>query len=139
MPTGGKWFPTIACHDPRSRPKIGSLHTAENHRTRITGAGLCIDRECHLVGINFVYFFKLPRDDFHLPHMINGASRSNRIGCCKNISRDFWHNPRISCSLITTDLPGRYPRTVCSACTLKWNDWKLISGAEKGLNLLITR
>lgn len=49
----------------------------------------------------------------NLPQMLNGASSSNKIGCCKNISRDFRHKPRTSCSVIWTDFPGRHFRTKC--------------------------
>lgn len=40
--------------------------------------------------------------------MLSGASSSNKIGCCRKISRDFKHKPRTSCSVIETDLPGRH-------------------------------
>lgn len=48
----------------------------------------------------------------NLPQILNGASSSSNIGCCKNISRDFKHKPLTSCSVICTDLPGRHLRTV---------------------------
>lgn len=48
---------------------------------------------------------------FVLPHIFRGASNSNKIGCDKNISRDFKHKPRISLSDSWTFLPGLAPRT----------------------------
>lgn len=48
----------------------------------------------------------------YLPHIFNGASSSNRMGCDKNISRDLRHSPRISPSESCTFLPGLAPRTV---------------------------
>lgn len=44
----------------------------------------------------------------NLPQMLSGASSSKSIGCCKNISRDFKHKPRTSCSVICTAFPGRH-------------------------------
>lgn len=49
--------------------------------------------------------------EIDLPQIFNGASNSNRIGCDKNISRDFIHRPRISCSDNCTFLPGLELRT----------------------------
>lgn len=40
-----------------------------------------------------------------LPHILSGASSSSNIGCDKNISRDFKHNPRISDSVSCTFFP----------------------------------
>lgn len=47
----------------------------------------------------------------YLPQIFSGASNSRRIGCDRNISRDFKHKPRISASVSWTFLPGRAPRT----------------------------
>lgn len=47
-----------------------------------------------------------------LPQILSGASSSNKIGCCKNISLDFKQSPRTSDSVIATIFPGRHPRTV---------------------------
>lgn len=47
----------------------------------------------------------------YIPHILSGASSSNKMGCCRKISLDFKHNPRTSCSDIDTDLPGLHPRT----------------------------
>lgn len=47
-----------------------------------------------------------------LPHILSGASSSSNIGCDKNISRDFKHNPRISDSVSCTFFPGLEPRTI---------------------------
>ena len=46
-----------------------------------------------------------------LPQIFRGASSSKRMGCCRNISRDFKHNPLTSFSVICTVLPGRLPLT----------------------------
>lgn len=47
----------------------------------------------------------------YIPHILSGASSSSKIGCDKNISRDFKHNPRISDSVSCTFFPGLEPRT----------------------------
>lgn len=49
--------------------------------------------------------------EIYIPQILNGASSSSKIGCCKKISRDFKHRPLTSCSVICTDLPGRHLRT----------------------------
>lgn len=46
------------------------------------------------------------------PQIFKGASNSNKIGCCKNISRDFKQSPLTSASDICTCLPGLFPLTV---------------------------
>lgn len=46
-----------------------------------------------------------------LPQIFNGASNSSRMGCERNISRDFMHRPLISFSVSCTFLPGFEPRT----------------------------
>lgn len=47
----------------------------------------------------------------NLPHILSGASSSNRIGCDKKISRDFRQSPLISPSVNCTFFPGLAPRT----------------------------
>ena len=46
-----------------------------------------------------------------LPQIFKGASSSKRIGCCRNISRDFRQSPLTSFSVIWTVFPGRLPLT----------------------------
>lgn len=54
----------------------------------------------------------IQKNIYYLPHIFKGASKSNKIGCCKNISLDFKHKPRTSASDICTVLPGRHPLTI---------------------------
>jgi len=46
------------------------------------------------------------------PHIFNGASSSNSMGCDRKISLDLRHRPLISPSDSWTFLPGLAPRTV---------------------------
>lgn len=62
--------------------------------------------------------------------MLSGASSSNRIGCWRNISRDFRHKPLTSCSDIWTALPGRHRFTGNIARTdknnmIRWGVWNV--------------
>lgn len=97
-----------------------SCFRVENHHIQIIATGHSIGHECHLntriiwIMLNitlfcFSNFFLLIHS--HLPHIFNGASSSNRIGCDKKISRDLRHNPLISTSVNWTFLPGLAPRT----------------------------
>lgn len=71
----------------------------------------------------------------NLPQMLSGASSSKSIGCCRNISRDFKHNPRTSCSVIWTALPGRHFFTETTTKTesdyLKWLKFRESSGVRR--------
>ena len=61
---------------------------------------------------NLIFFFFMRMNpNMYLPHILSGASSSSNIGCDKNISRDFKHNPRISDSVSCTFFPGLEPRT----------------------------
>lgn len=60
---------------------------------------------------------KLEEKKIKLPHILSGASSSNRIGCDKKISRDFKQSPFISPSVNCTFFPGLAPRTI----KLKYN------------------
>ena len=116
----------IACLDQRSRPKIGNLILVGSLRIQTNAINLCIGREYRLrrnvrkIEINFIGCthkmndmkdFQRKQTLFYLPQIFRGASSSKRIGCCKNISRDFKHNPLTSFSVICTVLPGRLPLT----------------------------
>ena len=66
-------------------------------------------------------------DSYYLPQIFKGASNSNRMGCCKKISRDFRHRPRTSFSVIWTVLPGRLPRTTIFWKKIKINKFEFFS------------
>ena len=71
---------------------------------------------------------------FVLPQIFRGASNSKRMGCCRNISRDFKHNPLTSFSVICTVLPGRLPLTKekfkSIHLTQKKNPWKFVNSTN---------
>lgn len=66
----------------------------------------------------YIYFLKMLI--WILPQIFKGASNSKRIGCDRNISRDFKQRPRISPSDSCTCFPGRAPRTVIQNIKIKF-------------------
>lgn len=105
MLTTSKSSPVIAFHDLHSHREIDNLIREEIHHTQIDASNRNIDHECPLKFDGkkiFKNLFPALQGVWalsNLPHIFSGASNSNSIGCDKNISRDFKHNPRISASV----------------------------------------
>lgn len=92
----------------------GVVHNTHNLRTNGTQSHYIYTCDVHLYTTKRTSAWTISRCNVNSPQIFSGASNSNKIGCDRNISRDFRQRFRMSTSLSCTFFPGLAPRTSSS-------------------------